>query len=411
MAATPIRSGLYLEDLFHGYNKAVRIEPMDDRNGLKYLQVRDLLVDQFRKDGYVPGTRISSELTLTRTLGVSRTTVRQALTMLERDGVVERRHGSGTFFIGHASRHPEQQPRGLIGMINFFYMDYIYPEIVRGIEDTVSRSGYYLILANCNMDHDKEIDSVMRLLDQGVKGLVLEPSQNVQITESHPMMQAIHDRRVPVITTHWGSAHRTISTVTTDDLWAGSAATTYLSERGHQRIGMIYKRDVEAGLLRFEGYRDALARAHIPFTSELVGWFTQDDEMADLKQGYILTQRLLSLPENRRPTAIFYFNDHTAQQGYSAIREAGLRIPEDISVIGFDNYQTAEMMHPPLTTFEHPKYQLGRWAAQLLLDAIDRGVEALPVKMTFEPRLVERRSVATIGRTTQRTPEHARYQR
>lgn len=369
---------------------------MNNRRGPKYQQVRDLLVDRFRKDRYIPGTRVAPEMELCRTLKVSRTTIRQALALLEQDGVVERRHGSGTFFVGHASRQPEDQPRGLIGMINFFYMDYIYPEIVRGIEDTISREGYYLVLANCNMDHEKEVESVVRLLGQGIQGLILEPSRNVQITEHHPMLQMIHDSGVPVITTHWGAAYRHLSTVTIDDPWAGTVAVNYLIQRGHTRIAMIYKRDVEAGLARFQGYCAALRDARISRDGELEAGYDQADELEDLNQGALLTRRLLALPRERRPSAIFYFNDHTALQGYTAIHEAGLRIPEDISVMGFDNHQTAGVLNPPLTTFEHPKYELGRWAARLLLDAIQKKEPGLPVKMVFQPRLVERRSVATL---------------
>lgn len=368
-------------------------------NGLKYLQIRDLLVDQFRKQEYTPGTKIPTEQELTRTMGVSRTTIRQALGMLEKDGVVERRHGSGTFFVGHASRQPENdQKKGLIGMINFFYMDYIYPEIVRGAEDAAFEKGYYLVLTNCNMDHEKEIDSVVQLLNQGVHGLILEPSRNVQIDDEHPMMRLIEERGIPVVSTHWGRSSGKTSAVTIDDHHAGMLATRYLLDRGHRRIAMIYKTDVESGHDRHLGFRSAMDESAVAVNERFVAGYNYKDEISDFEQGYRHTRRILEdYPEpHERPTAFFYFNDRLAQQGYRAIQDVGLRIPEDISVIGFDNYHTSAMLHPALTTFEHPKYNLGRWAARLLLDAIEQGDDALPVNVIFQPKMVERESVASV---------------
>ena len=84
------------------------------------------------------------------------------------------------------------------------------------------------------------------------------------------------------------------------------------------------------------------------------------------------------------------------QQGYRAIGELGLRIPEDISVLGFDDHSYASIVSPPLTTFAHPKYDLGRWVAKLLIDSIEQNRKKLPMKIVFDPKLIERGSVAAI---------------
>ena len=365
---------------------------MQTKDGLKYLQIRDLLVDRFRKDGYEPGTKLPTELELTRELGVSRTTVRQALELLENDGIVRKRHGSGTFFIGHEEPSLEEAT-GLIGLVNFFFMDYIYPEIVRGIEETIFRNGYSLALANCNLDSNREIESVERLIEQGVRGLILEPSRNLQIREDHPMHQLIAELEIPVVTTHWGISNKRVSTVTLDDLRAGYDATRYLLEAGHREIGILYKEDVQAGHDRFLGYRRALEEAGLSVEPDFVYTYDNEKEARDLNQGYIGTMELLTRPSGKRPTAIFYFNDHNAMQGYGAVNELEISVPEELSLLGFDNYGTTELLNPPLTTFEHPKYELGRWAANLLLDEIAHPRKRLPMKLVFEPTLVERKSV------------------
>lgn len=361
--------------------------------GLKYLQVRDLLVHRFKKEQYRPGQKLPTEQELSRSLSVSRTTIRQALKLLEDDEIIVRRHGSGTFFAGHAGPTPRPEAaNGLVGMVNFFFMDYIYPDILRGIEQTIFSEGYTLVLANSHQDERQELLSVERLIDQGVKGLILEPSRNLQIRDDHPMAGLLDTIDIPVVTTHWGIEHRRVSTVSIDDTRAGYEATRYLIDRGHRSVAIVYKKDVQAGYDRYMGYRRAMEEASLPLYDEWAAAYDSRMELEDPRQGYTLTQRLLQA--TRRPTALFYFNDFNAIQGYRAIQEAGLSIPADISVIGFDNYRSAELLYPPLTTFEHPKYHLGRWAARILLDEITEPRPRLPKKMVFEPILIERESVA-----------------
>ena len=365
-----------------------------NRKEPKYIQVKNDLLNRFEDHRYQAGQRLPTEAELMDELSVSRTTVRQAIGELEESGIVRRRHGSGTYFQGFHT--PEQVSQGgLIGLINFYFNDYIYPEIIRGIEETISEAGYALALANSRQNIEMEISSVERLIEQGVKGLILEPSRNLQIRNDHPMLSVLDRAQVPVVTTHWGISDTKISTVTIDDIQAGYEATRYLLDRGHREIAIIYKEDVQAGYDRFLGYSRAVREAGLSVETDRVLSYNDQDEMNDVMQGYLLTQRLLR-DIRRRPTAVFYFNDNIAVQGYNAINEAGLSIPNDLSVIGFDNWRTADMLAPPLTTFEHPKYNLGKWAAKILLDEMDVGHPNLPMKLVFEPVLVERESVRTL---------------
>ena len=353
----------------------------------KYLQIKNLLMDRFRDQNFHAGQRLSTEIELMEELAVSRTTIRQAIGELKEAGVVERRHGSGTYFQGLDPGH--QKPTGgLVGLINFYFTDYIYPDIVRGIEETLDEAGFSLVLANSRDNIDKEIRSVERLLEQGVQGLILEPSSNLQIRHDHPLLQLLDTVDIPVVTTHWGIGDKKVSTVTIDDIQAGYEATRYLRDRGHKRIAMVYKEDVQAGYDRFLGYHKAMDEAGCQVESQFVLTYNDKDEIADLRQGYLLTRKYLANKD--LPTAVFYFNDYLAAQGYTALQEAGLKIGEDISVIGFDNYRNTETLYPPLTTYEHPKYDLGKWAAKILLDEMDRTKPKMPIKLVFEPVIVER---------------------
>jgi GntR family transcriptional regulator of arabinose operon len=366
----------------------------------KYKKVKKELLRLFKERNFSKGLQLPTEFELMETHGFSRNTIRQALGELEAEHIVYRVHGKGSFFNGFDRTSPEKhgstpQKSGLIGLVNFFFMDYIYPDIMRGIEDTIYKEGYSLALSNCNLDQAKEMESVKRLLDQGIKGLILEPSKNYQITVDHPLIKLLKEADIPVVTTHWNPSDKQFSMVTIDDTKAGYDATKYLLKNGHTNIGIIYKKDVQAGRFRYEGYIKALSESGFRVDPDHVLSFTDSEERANPEQGYYLTKKMLS-ESHTKPSAIFYFNDFLALQGYKAIGDLGLVIPDDISVIGFDDYRASSLVQPPLTTFEHPKYTLGKWAANILLEEMDSSHRPMPMQLIFEPAFIERASVGKL---------------
>ncbi|WP_041397113.1 GntR family transcriptional regulator [Spirochaeta africana] len=376
-----------------------------EKKYLKYRAVRDLLVRSLQDEQYQPGQKLPTELELTRKLNVSRTTIRQGLELLKEEGVVSKIQGSGTFFRGFdvkpGDTHQDMTSvtrvrKGFIGLVNFNYMDYIYPEIVRGAEEVLATEGYSLAIAPCNRDLDKEIQSIRRLIEQGVKGLIIEPSTNLQINEDHPISEVIRNIRIPVVATHWGITNQLVSTVSVDDVIAGRLAARHLLQQGHRDAAIIFKTDVQSGHDRLEGFRREMADAGYPVPDRMCAGFSNTEDEPGDKPGYTCTRQLLEQNQGRI-SAIFYFNDLTAQQGYQALYEAGLQIPQDISVIGFDNYQSTAFMNPPLTTFEHPKYDLGRWAARIVLDELSGTSYNLRKKLVFEPRLILRSSTGPVN--------------
>lgn len=363
----------------------------------KYKIIKKSLLKLVEENGNVEDFQLPTEHGLMEQYGYSRNTVRQALRELEHEGSIYRIHGKGTFLKGKkdGSDLKEKQDSGLIGLVNFYFLDYIYPEIMRGIEDRIYKEGYSLVLSNCNLDHTKELESVQRILDQGIKGLIIEPSRNTEITEDHPLMVLLRESGIPIVTTHWNPSEREFSMVTINDVKAGYSATSHLIEKGHKDIAIIYKEDVQAGQLRLEGYLKALEENHLEADENWILGYTDKDEAAESGPGYLKTMELLKDKSNH-PSAIFYFNDSLAINGYKAIRELGLEIPKDISVVGFDDFSASALVSPPLTTFAHPKYILGKWAAQILLEEMDPTHRPLPMQLLFEPVFVERESVKSL---------------
>ncbi|QEN04390.1 GntR family transcriptional regulator [Thiospirochaeta perfilievii] len=361
---------------------------------LKYKQVIDYLLRYFSVERYKEGDKLPTESSLMKELCVGRNTIRKAITEMEVDGIVIRKQGSGTFYIGHKEEGVSKG--GLVGLANFSGLGYIYPQIIRGIEDALYEEGFSLVVATNNMDSLRNISSLKMVLDQGVKGLIMDLSRNIDGEIETPAMELVRSVGIPVTTTHWSGYSENFSTVALDDEHGGYKAVKFLIDNGHRNIGIIYKSGVQAGILRYEGYVRALKEAGIPLNEEFISTFNEDIDGLDIEEyGVFCTNELLERTGNKL-TAIFYFNDLIAIEGYKAINQYGLNIPDDISVIGFDNYITGASISPPLTTLDHPKEDLGYWAAKFLVNEIRGQNSTHPKKLIFEPSLIIRESVKKI---------------
>ncbi|MBM0227401.1 substrate-binding domain-containing protein [Micromonospora sp. ATA51] len=178
-----------------------------------------------------------------------------------------------------------------------------------------------------------------------------------------------------------------------DERGGGEVAVGELLTHGHRRIGFLTNvDDIPATHGRLLGYQEALRAAGVPFRPELVVV-----EQSDTPGGYRAARELLGRAE--RPTALFCFNDRMAMGAYRAAAELGLRIPDDLSVIGFDNQELiAEGLYPGLTTVALPHYEMGAWAVETMVDLLDqpKGARRRTARQVVMPcPLVRRQSVAT----------------
>jgi LacI family transcriptional regulator len=165
------------------------------------------------------------------------------------------------------------------------------------------------------------------------------------------------------------------------------AATSHLIDKGHRRIGFINGEPwMEASADRLRGYRRALESAQVPFDASIV----RDGDWLPL-QGRRHALDLLS--QTPRPTAIFCANDLMAMGALEAAAQCGLRVPEDISIMGYDDQELARYTNPPLSTLVLPNYEMGRRAVELLIDIATRGVGPPAMTVRVDGPLVERASV------------------
>jgi LacI family transcriptional regulator len=232
-------------------------------------------------------------------------------------------------------------------------------EIMRGIDSELEHAGYDLMLYTTHRRAAKESTYVASLAQGVVEGLLLVLPRNPA-----DYLGVLSSRKFPHVLIDHQGVDTSSPAVGAANWQGGFVATEYLIGLGHERIGFITGwMDLGCTQDRLAGYKAALRAHHLPEIPELVyeGDFFQNSGVAG-------ASALLDLPEP--PTAIFASNDVMAMGAMDAIRHRGMRIPDDISVVGFDNIPQAAVVYPPLTTVQQPLEQMGRVATQVLLDML-----------------------------------------
>ncbi|MFZ6843910.1 LacI family DNA-binding transcriptional regulator [Undibacterium sp. RuTC16W] len=255
-----------------------------------------------------------------------------------------------------------------------------FAEVIQGIEDESFRLGYNIILCNSYDDPKKQAAYTRVLMEKRIDGLILVSSgidlELTQLLADEAIPKVLVDREVPGVAADFIEA---------DHEQGGYLATKYLLDLGHRRIACVSgpKTLLPSGD-RVSGYLRALKEAGIDFNSEYLAHsdFTSQG-------GFSAFQQLLALPD--RPTAIFASNDLMAIGGLCAAQQTGMRIPEELSVMGYDDIALASFSTPPLTTIAQPKYEIGVLTARVLVNRIINAELPLRREM-LETKLTVRQS-------------------
>jgi LacI family transcriptional regulator len=257
-------------------------------------------------------------------------------------------------------------------------------EIARGIDEEIVRLGYDLLLYTTRRDLNREASYVLKLTKGLADGLLL-----VVPLLTPAYIQTLQHYDFPYVLIDQSDPSNRSSVVDCTNWQGAYDATRYLIDLGHRRIGLITGlMGLNSAVERLEGYRAALLDHEIPFDPALVaeGDFWQ-------AKGYQAAQKLLQL--SPLPTAIFASNDLSAFSAMEVVRDAGLSVPDDISVMGFDDIPQASLVYPRLTTVRQPLDQMGRVAVRMLVDRIETA-QAAPRRVTLSTNLVIRDSCRPI---------------
>lgn len=256
----------------------------------------------------------------------------------------------------------------------------LFAEMAHSIEEESWSRGHSVILCNSKGDAAKEAAYIEMSLGRHVDGIVL-----VAAGESHEKLCEIIERRIPVVAVGYGIPGLSIDAVIVSNRRGGHVATEHLLSLGHRRVACITgPAEAVPSADRVAGYRQALSEWQITPGEQ---WLVEGD--FGFESGFRAAQHLLSLPE--RPTALFACNDSMAIGAMLAVSEAGLLVPEDLSVVGFDNISIGAYSNPRLTTVEQPHRQMAAAATALLVERaadLDRPAQ----EVLIETRLVVRGS-------------------
>lgn len=254
--------------------------------------------------------------------------------------------------------------------------------MILGVLEVARAAGRVVVLMNTEGDPDLEARELATLLQHQVDG-VLYATMYHRSVEVPSGLGA-----TPVVLVDAESSEPEVSWVVPDEISGAATAVGELLDHGHRRIGFINNPDpILAASGRLEGYKRALTQAGIDPDPTLIVAAPSIGPAG----GYRAARQLLELPE--RPTGLFCFRDLMAMGAYQAAMEAGLRIPQDLSVVGFDNMEFTEGLHPGLTTVALPHYEMGSWGVQQLL-ALMESPTAKAKQVQLSGQLIRRRSVA-----------------
>ncbi|AVR01921.1 transcriptional regulator RbsR [Pluralibacter gergoviae] len=268
-----------------------------------------------------------------------------------------------------------------IGMLITASTNPFYSELVRGVERSCFERGYSLVLCNTEGDEQRMNRNLETLMQKRVDGLLL------LCTETHQPSAEIVQRypSIPTVMMDWAPFDGDSDIIQDNSLLGGDMATQYLLDKGYTRIACIAgPLDKTPARLRLEGYQRAMARAGIVVDE---GYTVISD--FEFGGGLRAMQALLAHPE--RPQAVFIGNDAMAVGAYQALYQAGLRIPEDVAVVGYDDIELARYMTPPLTTVHQPKDELGELAIDVLIHRMAQPGQAQQ-RVQLTPELVIRGS-------------------
>lgn len=258
-----------------------------------------------------------------------------------------------------------------------------FAEIARALENNARETGYSIILCSTDYQREREHDYLELLLKKQVDGIIIatEPTDMEKFKN-------LQNRKIPFLLFSINQHELKSNVVTTDDIKGGYLAGRYLLDKGHRHVAIIMETERASGQLRLEGFKQALNDEGILIDSTLYIPAKSMIEEAKLAAHQVLKRK-------QRPTAVFATTDLIAAVFIKEARKAKVSIPDDLSIIGFDNTVYAEIVDPGLTTIAQPISDLAHQAIQQLLKSID--TPDLPVqRIMLEPTLVERDSVRSL---------------
>jgi GntR family transcriptional regulator, arabinose operon transcriptional repressor len=309
--------------------------------------------------------KFPSENILQKKFGYSRQTVRTALNQLEAEGLIKRVKGSGTYVSYEGNLRNGERPR--IGLILSYFSDYLFPRVYDGIDSVMKEAGYDIDVAVTKNRLNDEALYLEGLLNGNVAGFIIEGTRSFFPNPNIRLYEEIRKRNIPTLFIHNHYSNQRFDSVEMSDARAAYKLTEILIQNGHRRIAGIFKYDDMQGIERYKGFVECLSDYGVKFDDDWIRWYsTKDMEEKLSKKGLLRMYR-----RTKDCTAMIVYNDEVAGYYMEFLEERGLHVPEDVSLVSFDDEELQQDARVKVLSVVHPKYNLGRITGKNLLRMMD----------------------------------------
>lgn len=342
----------------------------EKKNETKYREIAAALAGEIREGRFPADRPVSSENELAQRFLVSRVTIRQALSLLEQNGLILRRQGKGTFVREEPRRYREPEYHR-IGIITSTQKGHVFDAIVSGAVRILEDGNIQAQVMRSRERMVSKRECLTQMLSAGVDGLIIEGMHTALPNPNADIYREIELRGLPIVFTNSYHPDVHAAHVTANDREAVAGLVDHLAALGHTRIGGVFSMNQLQGLWRYQGFLDGLSRNRLEYADERI-LFTSMNEMQ-----LLFDQRFNAAREKLEEcTAMVCFNDEIARFLEVTLLRGGIRVPERISVTGVDHIRYPGLKGSILTTAAHPKEQMGECAAKLMLHMLMTGRDA-----------------------------------
>jgi DNA-binding LacI/PurR family transcriptional regulator len=273
----------------------------------------------------------------------------------------------------------------VIGIILSDISNPFWSEILKGAQDEANRSGYGLMVSSFNEDPELEKSNILMLKNRQVDGIIVNTSGNI----NHLFNEFIQEK-YPFVLLDRLAGEIKADTVVVNNVNGAKQAVQYLIDQGHRRIGIVLYplQNKSPRVERLEGYKLAHSLNDLPVDDSLIKFCEPVDGIAAQA-----AEELLSMPD--RPTAIFSTNEKLNLEVLAGVKKAGFKVPEEVSIFGYDDFPWIPLLDPPLSTVAQPAYEMGVKAIALLIQKLQSKDKTTPQIIQLEPRIIIRSSCSS----------------
>ncbi|MFD0711477.1 substrate-binding domain-containing protein [Paenibacillus sp. GCM10027626] len=371
-----------------------------------YTQIRQYILDQIEQKKWLPGDKIPSENELAERFNVSRITVKNALSKLNEDGLIFRVQGKGSFISPDPLGEPliyspepakNTKNKGLVAYLMPRLRNSFTARMLDGIESELAKNGYRLIFCKTNDSQEIEKEALQEVIQLGVKGIIIFPVDGETYSEDILRLTLVD---FPVVVVDRYLRGIETNCVHADNVEGARVATAHLISLNHRKIGFLSTSYPGTTSLedRLAGYEKALAEHNIPVEHRLrLTHFAPEPMNAILNEGIAdeTSKKEIQtfLKENPDITGVFAVNSSVGLTLMEAALELGIRVPEQLSVVFFDNYEFAPWSSIPPTCISQVEYDIGKESVRLLISVMENPKQVRR-KIVLPNKLIVRKSTA-----------------